>query len=71
VLEVGEEARAWLVRAGYDPVFGARPLRRAIERYVENPLSSKLLSGEVKDGDHVQVEVRDNALTFTLGAAGA
>ena len=71
VLEVGEDARAWLVRAGYDPVFGARPLRRAIERYMENPLSSKLLSGEVKDGDHVQVEVRDNALTFTLGAAGA
>ncbi len=61
-LEVNEDARAWLIRAGYDPVFGARPLRRAIERYVENPLSSKILSGEVKEGDHVTVSVQDDGL---------
>ncbi len=66
-LEVNEDARAWLIRAGYDPVFGARPLRRAIERYVENPLSSKILSGEVKEGDHVTVSVHDDGLKLASG----
>jgi ATP-dependent Clp protease ATP-binding subunit ClpC len=65
-LEVGEDARAWLTRVGYDPVFGARPLRRAIERYVENPLSARLLAGEIKDGDHVDVGVNNDALTFSV-----
>jgi len=68
-LDVNEEAKTWLVRAGYDPVYGARPLRRVIERYVENPLSSRLLSGETKDGDRVTVSVRDNALRFDSAAA--
>ena len=67
-LEVGEDARTWLTRVGYDPVFGARPLRRAIERYVENPLSAKLLAGEIRDGDHVEVGVSKDALTFTVGS---
>jgi len=65
-LEVGEDARAWLTRVGYDPVFGARPLRRAIERYVENPLSSRLLSGEVKHGNRVTVGVQGDALSFQV-----
>ena len=65
-LEVGEDARAWLTRVGYDPVFGARPLRRAIERYVENPLSARLLAGEIKDGDHVDVGVNNDSLTFSV-----
>ena len=64
-LEVDEDARAWLIRAGYDPVFGARPLRRAIERHVENPLSSRILKGEIKDGDRVRVGVEDDALILT------
>lgn len=63
-LEVSEEARAWLVRMGYDPVFGARPLRRAIERHLENPLSSKILAGEVKDGERVRVSVENDELTL-------
>ena len=68
-IEVAEEARLWLTRAGYDPVFGARPLRRAIERHVENPLSTMLLTGGIKDGDHVAVGVGEKALTFSVSSA--
>ncbi len=63
-LTVDEAAKAWLVHAGYDPVYGARPLRRVIQKYVENPLSSRLLTGGIRDGDHVSVSVRDNGLSF-------
>jgi len=64
-MEVDEAARSWLVSAGYDPVYGARPLRRAIERYVENPLSSMILSGEFAEGDRVKVTVGDDGLSFS------
>jgi len=64
-LEVDDEARSWLVKAGYDPVYGARPLRRAIERYVENPLSSKILAGEFTDGDRVRIGVEGDGLSFS------
>jgi ATP-dependent Clp protease ATP-binding subunit ClpC len=64
-MEVTEEAKAWLAKEGYDPVYGARPLRRAIERYVENPLSTKLLSGEFKEGDTIMVDLGEEGLTFT------
>ncbi len=63
-LELGDEAKSWLLREGYEPAYGARPLRRAIQRYVENPLSSRILSGEFKDGDRVVVGVDGDALTF-------
>jgi ATP-dependent Clp protease ATP-binding subunit ClpC len=62
-------AEDWLVKEGYDPVYGARPLRRAIQRHVENPLARKLLAGEISEGDHVIVDVQDNNLTFTKAAA--
>jgi ATP-dependent Clp protease ATP-binding subunit ClpC len=65
-IELTAKAKAWLVKEGYDPVYGARPLRRAIERYVENPLSTKLLGGEFKEGDTVRVDQGDKGLTFTL-----
>jgi len=64
-LEVDDEARSWLVKTGYDPVYGARPLRRAIERYVENPLSSRILAGEFVDGDRVRVGVEGDSLSFS------
>ena len=64
-LEVNDEAKAWLVQKGYDPVYGARPLRRAIQRYVENPMSSKILQGEFKEGDTVAVNLQEDNLTFT------
>ena len=65
-IELSDKAKSWLVKEGYDPVYGARPLGRAIERYVENPLSSKLLGGEFKEGDTVKVDLGDKGLTFTL-----
>jgi ATP-dependent Clp protease ATP-binding subunit ClpC len=65
-IELTEGAKSWLVKEGYDPVYGARPLRRAIERYVENPLSTKLLRGEFSQGDTVMVDLGDDGLTFTV-----
>ena len=56
-LELTDKAKTWLSKEGYDPVYGARPLRRVIERFVENPLSSKMLRGELKDGDTVKVDL--------------
>jgi len=70
VLELTDEAKEWVFRKEYDPEYGARPLRRAIQRYIENPLSSKIISGEVKDGDRVKVSVDKDALAFTV-VAGA
>ncbi len=64
-LELTEKAKSWLADVGYDPQYGARPLRRAIERYVENPLATKILSGEFKEGDTVKVDLVGEALTFT------
>jgi len=63
-VEITEKAKSWLAKEGYDPVFGARPLRRALEKYVENPLSLKVLSGEFKEGDTIIVDVGDEGLTF-------
>jgi len=64
-VELTDEARSWLAKAGYDPLYGARPLRRAIERFVENPLSTQVLKGEFQEGDTVVVDVADDELTFT------
>jgi ATP-dependent Clp protease ATP-binding subunit ClpC len=64
-LELTKAAKNWLADTGYDPTYGARPLRRAIERYVENPLSSKILSGEYKEGDTVVVNLVDDELVFS------
>jgi ATP-dependent Clp protease ATP-binding subunit ClpC len=63
-LEVNEEAKAWLVQKGYDPVYGARPLRRAIQKYVANPISTKILQGEFKEGDTVAISVQEDNLSF-------
>ncbi len=64
-IQIEEHALEFLLANGYDPQYGARPLRRAIERFVENPLAIKLLAGEFKDGDVVYVDKEsDDALTF-------
>jgi len=70
-LELTEKAKDWISEKGYDPVYGARPLRRTIERFVENPLSSKLLRGEVKEGDAVKVDLdkEGKELTFKTKTA--
>ena len=59
-IELTEAARDWLAQEGYDPQFGARPVRRTLERYVENPLAKRLLAGEFKEGDTVIVEVGED-----------
>jgi len=64
-LQVSEEAKSWLAQKGYDPAYGARPLRRAIQRYLENPLSLKILQGEFREGDTIVVGVQADTLSFS------
>src|SRR5580693_8579786 len=54
-LEIDADAKKWLANAGYDPVYGARPLKRVIQRELQNPLAEKILAGEIRDGDTVRV----------------
>ena len=67
-LELTDAARQQLVELGYDPVYGARPLRRTLQREVENPLALRVLAGEVGEGDTVVVDVEDGAITLTVRA---
>ena len=64
-LEVSAAAEAYVAEQGYDVEYGARPLKRAIQRLVENPLSSALLRGEFEEGDTVKVDLVDGSLAFT------
>ncbi len=64
-LELTEAARLWLVKKGYDPMYGARPLRRAIQQYIENPLSKEILDGKFIEGDNIAVNLEAERLTFT------
>jgi ATP-dependent Clp protease ATP-binding subunit ClpB len=63
-LELTEEAKQVIADAGWDPTYGARPLKRALQRMVENPLALRLLEGEFADGDTVRVDARDGELVF-------
>jgi ATP-dependent Clp protease ATP-binding subunit ClpB len=63
-LAVDEMARVWLANTGYDPVYGARPLKRVIQRHLQNPLATMLLAGQIKDGDTVMVSVQDGQLVI-------
>ncbi|MES2059292.1 MAG: AAA family ATPase, partial [Pseudomonadota bacterium] len=65
-LDLTDAARAWLGRVGYDPVYGARPLKRAVQRYLQDPLADLILRGEVKDGATVKVDEGDGALKLTV-----
>ena len=69
-VELTEEARKTLAERGYDPVFGARPLKRAIQRMVENPLAVEILGGKFREGDHIVVDTR-NRETFTFAKKAA
>ena len=68
-LELTDAAKEALADAGWDPAYGARPLKRAIQRLVENPLALRLLEGEFVDGDRVVVDASDGELTFAKAAA--
>ena len=63
-IEMSDSAKDWLAKEGFDPSYGARPLRRAVQRYVENPLSNRILAGEFKEGDVVRVEATPEGLTY-------
>jgi ATP-dependent Clp protease ATP-binding subunit ClpB len=67
-LQVTEAAREYLAEVGYDPTFGARPLKRAIQRELQDPLAMKILAGEFKPGDAIQVERGPDGLTFSTAA---
>ncbi|MGV2495451.1 ATP-dependent chaperone ClpB [Pelagerythrobacter aerophilus] len=66
-LDLTDAARRWLGRVGYDPVYGARPLKRAVQRYLQDPLAEKLLAGEVPDGATVKVDEGDGELEMVVG----
>jgi len=66
-LDLTDGARAWLGRVGYDPVYGARPLKRAVQRYLQDPLADLILRGDVPDGSTVKVEDGDGALVLRVG----
>jgi len=67
-LDLTDGARAWLGRVGYDPVYGARPLKRAVQKYLQDPLADAILRGEVSDGETVRVDEGDGALKLTPSA---
>src|SRR5262249_49468275 len=58
------KARDWLANKGYDPAYGARPLKRVIQKYLQDPLAELILSGRVKDGDKVAISATKFGLTF-------
>ncbi|MBI3393216.1 MAG: ATP-dependent chaperone ClpB [Nitrospirae bacterium] len=64
-----DAARSLIAREGYDPHFGARPIKRAIQRLVQNPLATRILAGEFRDGDTVEVDVEGGELAFRKAAA--
>ena len=63
-LFLDDSANQWLVSEGFDQEYGARPLRRALQKYVENPLSTQILKGEIGDGDTIKVMENDSKLEF-------
>ncbi|HWL70200.1 MAG TPA: ATP-dependent chaperone ClpB [Geminicoccus sp.] len=63
-LDISDEAIDWLADAGYDPVYGARPLKRAIQRHLQDPLATAVLEGRIQDGDRVKVTVADGQLAI-------
>jgi ATP-dependent Clp protease ATP-binding subunit ClpB len=69
-LELTDAARTWLADAGYDPAFGARPLKRLIQREIQDPLALRLLSGEVRGGDIVRIDAGPDGLEFDTGTRG-
>jgi len=63
-VDLTDAARAWLGRVGYDPVYGARPLKRAVQKYLQDPLADAILRGEIADGSTVRVDEGDGALVL-------
>ncbi len=70
-LHMSDAARDFVAEAGYDPVYGARPLKRYLQHAVETPLARELVSGKIHDGEDVHIEVRDGDLVFEARPAKA
>jgi ATP-dependent Clp protease ATP-binding subunit ClpB len=64
-LELSDGAKSFLAEKGYDPVYGARPLKRAIQKYIENPLSMEILRGNVKEGSRLCAQAEGDTVVFT------
>ena len=64
-IELTDAARDWLTKEGYDRVYGARPLKRAVQRFVEGPLARAIIAGEYAEGDLIAVDAAEDRLTFT------
>jgi ATP-dependent Clp protease ATP-binding subunit ClpB len=67
-LTLDDAARDLLGEAGFDPVYGARPLKRAIQQQIENPLAQRILKGEFAPGDRIRASVRDGQIVFSKAA---
>jgi len=70
-VELSDEAKRYIVSEGYDPMYGARPLKRTIQRRVLDPLAMQVLEGEFREGDRILVDVGDNGLVFEKATASA
>jgi ATP-dependent Clp protease ATP-binding subunit ClpB len=70
-LDLSERAQALIVEKGYDPVYGARPLKRTIQRLIQDPLAVKILAGEFKEGDSVKIDATGEELSFSRGSVAA
>jgi ATP-dependent Clp protease ATP-binding subunit ClpB len=67
-LDLDDQARTWLANRGYEPAYGARPLKRVIQKYVQDPLAEAILAGRVKDGELVSLTVRNGDLILVDAA---
>ena len=63
-LTISDSAKTWLAEKGYDPIYGARPLKRVIQTHIQNQLAEMILKGDVKDGSNIEIDMKDNALIF-------
>ena len=63
-IELDDRARTWLANAGYDPVYGARPLKRVIQRELQNPLAQQILEGRIRSGEKIRITVKDGKLAI-------
>jgi ATP-dependent Clp protease ATP-binding subunit ClpB len=70
-LELDDKAKLWLGNAGYDPVYGARPLKRVIQRELQNPLAGMILEGRIKPGEKIRIGVKDGKLSINGEAVAA
>ena len=65
-LSLTEQARDFIAQSGFDPVYGARPLKRTIQHLIQDPLAVRILEGAVKEGDHVKVDVKNGEVVFEV-----